>query len=325
VVDDVKDNPIGETNLTQNWGNMVVIEVSPHLYVFLCHFRQRGVKVREGERVRQGQLLGYLGNSGRSPVPHLHLHLQSSPDLGAPTIPFRLRGYRTVEPGQTAGTFHFSGLPKQGDSILGSRPAKWLIQTPDHWAGDEKTCRIVSNSGATTEHLALSAEAYGVLCWKSLSTPAEYRAQIIDGVLTPVSFTGSNSSLLRLLWLVGRIPLMPYKDLEWTEVIEPGFDLHPGIRTLTEIVAPFIPGKPRLLRGKCTGLNAQKEIYQIACTVDSKLKGEAPALSLEFIFGAGLSLVSIRKESAKGWLRSHHAETRTAQERQLLPFDSIMP
>ena len=312
VIDDVKDNAVGKSNLAQNWGNLVVIEINPQLYVFLCHFRQRGIKVREGERVKQGQLLGYLGNSGRSPFPHLHMHLQTSPELGAPTIPFRLRGYRTAEEGFAGGRFHFSGLPQTGETIIGSRSTRWLTQTADHWAGDEQTCRIMSSRGGDAmEHLRLSAEPYGVLCWQSSSPKAEYRAQILDGVLTPLSFEGSEKSLLRLLWLVGRIPLAAHQEMTWTEAIEPSFDTPYWLKLLTLLVAPFIPNHTRSLRGKITGFDPERELYQLSCIVDSKVRGKAPSLSLEFIFGAGLSLISIRKESATGWLRSHAATAPT--------------
>ncbi|NOZ04709.1 MAG: hypothetical protein GXO92_08965, partial [FCB group bacterium] len=49
--------------------------------------KQGSVVVVPGQQVQRGALLGYCGNSGRSPVPHIHLQLQSNPALGAPTLP----------------------------------------------------------------------------------------------------------------------------------------------------------------------------------------------------------------------------------------------
>lgn len=40
-----------------------------------CHLN--GVNVRVGQRVRQGQLLGTSGNTGRSSGPHLHFEIQT--------------------------------------------------------------------------------------------------------------------------------------------------------------------------------------------------------------------------------------------------------
>lgn len=45
-------------------------------HVLLAHFRRGSVAVRPGQRVRVGQLLGRVGNSGNSGEPHLHVHAQ---------------------------------------------------------------------------------------------------------------------------------------------------------------------------------------------------------------------------------------------------------
>ena len=45
-------------------------------------------KKKEGEQVKKGTLLAQCGNSGRSPVPHVHFQVQSEPYIGAPTIEY---------------------------------------------------------------------------------------------------------------------------------------------------------------------------------------------------------------------------------------------
>lgn len=42
-------------------------------YAYYQHLTKGGVKVRKGERVRKGQLIGVSGSSGNSSGPHLHL------------------------------------------------------------------------------------------------------------------------------------------------------------------------------------------------------------------------------------------------------------
>jgi murein DD-endopeptidase MepM/ murein hydrolase activator NlpD len=44
----------------------------------LAHFMKNGIVVKIGQRIGAGDLLGYCGNSGRSPVPHIHLHAQTT-------------------------------------------------------------------------------------------------------------------------------------------------------------------------------------------------------------------------------------------------------
>ena len=96
VNDGEPDKPIG-----RRWrggdpaGNHVVLEVAPHQYLFLGHLESGSVEVGPGDTVRAGQRLGRVGNSGRTPVPHLHIHLQDSPVLGfGEGIPLYFHGYR---------------------------------------------------------------------------------------------------------------------------------------------------------------------------------------------------------------------------------------
>jgi murein DD-endopeptidase MepM/ murein hydrolase activator NlpD len=48
--------------------------------VFLCHLARGSVRVREGDAVRAGDEIGRCGNSGRTTIPHLHLHAQDRPE-----------------------------------------------------------------------------------------------------------------------------------------------------------------------------------------------------------------------------------------------------
>jgi murein DD-endopeptidase MepM/ murein hydrolase activator NlpD len=52
------------------------------------------VRVKEGDKVISGDLIGFAGNSGNTSWPHLHLHIQNQPELnssGAKGIPFRFK------------------------------------------------------------------------------------------------------------------------------------------------------------------------------------------------------------------------------------------
>lgn len=85
VVDGVKDNVPGEMNSFNVGGNMVVIKTGNNEYLVLCHFKHRSIQVKEGQQIKQGQLLGLCGNTGNSSEPHLHFHIQNIEDLNTAT------------------------------------------------------------------------------------------------------------------------------------------------------------------------------------------------------------------------------------------------
>lgn len=95
VVEGIADTPIRGQNREQPAGNHVVIDHGNGEHSLLAHLRQGSVAVREGERVRAGQVLGACGNSGNSSEPHLHYHLQDRPESGdaAAGLPAQFRGY----------------------------------------------------------------------------------------------------------------------------------------------------------------------------------------------------------------------------------------
>ncbi len=81
--DEVPDNKWPAMNPTSGTGNVVLLETEHKEYIVLGHLKQNSVKVKEGQFVKQGQILGLCGNSGRSTEPHLHFQIQNIPDFAA--------------------------------------------------------------------------------------------------------------------------------------------------------------------------------------------------------------------------------------------------
>jgi urea transporter len=90
IVHDVPDNRPGTVNVAANWGNFVLIRLYDGRFALVAHLRPGTITVAPGTWLRPGDIIGYCGNSGRSPQPHIHLHLQSSDGIGAPTTPFHV-------------------------------------------------------------------------------------------------------------------------------------------------------------------------------------------------------------------------------------------
>lgn len=77
VVDGIKDNIPEQMNPVYVPGNTVIIKTPNDEYIFFAHFKQNSIVVKQGQQVKQGQLLGLTGNSGNSSEPHLHFHIQN--------------------------------------------------------------------------------------------------------------------------------------------------------------------------------------------------------------------------------------------------------
>lgn len=70
-------------------GNHVILDIGSGRYAFYAHLKPGTLRVKLGDRVKQGATLGLVGNSGNSTEPHLHFHLSdgNSP-LGSEGIPY---------------------------------------------------------------------------------------------------------------------------------------------------------------------------------------------------------------------------------------------
>ncbi len=81
AVDQYDDNPINKPIAgSPKQGNSVVIDHGNGEFSMYAHLKRGTVNVKIGDEVKAGQQLGQVGNSGNSPVPHLHYHLQTTPD-----------------------------------------------------------------------------------------------------------------------------------------------------------------------------------------------------------------------------------------------------
>lgn len=78
-------------------GNYVILDLGAGHYAFYGHLQPGSLKVRQGDRVKRGQLLGLVGNTGNSTEPHLHFHIaDASSGLLAEGIPFVFESFEQM-------------------------------------------------------------------------------------------------------------------------------------------------------------------------------------------------------------------------------------
>ena len=78
-------------------GNYVVIDHPNGEYSWFGHLKKGSVRVKPGQMVKQGEVIGQIGASGDSLFPHLHYELRTGPGVkGVEGLPSYFGGFRRV-------------------------------------------------------------------------------------------------------------------------------------------------------------------------------------------------------------------------------------
>jgi len=94
-------------------GNQVTVRVGKGRFAFYAHLQPGSPRVKVGDRVRPGQVLGLLGNSGNSSAPHLHFQLMNGKTpLASDGVPYRFDRYGLQGRVSNFGEV-FEGIPAQ--------------------------------------------------------------------------------------------------------------------------------------------------------------------------------------------------------------------
>ncbi len=75
-------------------GNHVILDLGQGRYGFYAHLQPGSLRVKVGEKVRRGQVLGLVGNSGNSTEPHLHFHVSNANSpLASEGLPYAFESF----------------------------------------------------------------------------------------------------------------------------------------------------------------------------------------------------------------------------------------
>lgn len=105
------DNPIGTVNNIHNFGNYVIIRDAYGAHSVVAHLMKDSITCKLYDYIEAGTPIGRCGNSGYSPEPHIHLHVQADAIIGSPTIAFHLTHYLI------GSQFYFHGVPSAGQML----------------------------------------------------------------------------------------------------------------------------------------------------------------------------------------------------------------
>jgi murein DD-endopeptidase MepM/ murein hydrolase activator NlpD len=78
-------------------GNTITLDIGGRQFVYYCHLQPGSVRVKVGDRVKRGQLLARIGDSGDAREPHLHIEVTTDPHFAAGEgVPYLIDSYRVI-------------------------------------------------------------------------------------------------------------------------------------------------------------------------------------------------------------------------------------
>jgi hypothetical protein len=87
--------PQGAT-LPEADGNSIVARLDDGLYMLYAHLQAGSIRVKEGDKIKRGDPLGLVGNSGNTSAPHLHFHVMDGPSpLTSEGVPYVIDTFAT--------------------------------------------------------------------------------------------------------------------------------------------------------------------------------------------------------------------------------------
>ena len=202
--DGIDDNNVGEVNTIKNWGNTVIIKHAEGLFSKLCHLQKGSISVKTGDNVHCGQAIGKVGNSGRSPFPHLHFQLQPSPYIGSRTINYPLSAY--LVDGTELRTFSY---PAKGQRLKPIEENPLLKKAFNLMPGAKLNWKIKTSKGIVTVTWEVFTNPYNksyIFC-HATSSIAYFQYDGVHFCFT--HFEGDRKSLLYTFYLAAfRVPLV---------------------------------------------------------------------------------------------------------------------
>jgi urea transporter/murein DD-endopeptidase MepM/ murein hydrolase activator NlpD len=248
VINHVTDNVIGEVNLQENWGNTIVIKHAEGLYTKMSHLKAGSISSKVGDYVTRGTLLGYLGNSGRSPEPHLHFQVQVTPYIGSKTLPFPVAAYmeKPKRPPQSESTttlgyaYKAYEIPQKNDVVTNVQPQETLTKAFRFVHGQILNFEVETEGKTHKIQWEVKVSTLNQLYLYCTETSAAAYFVNDGTVLYFTTFEGNRKSLLYDFYLGAyKVLLGFYHHLVVNDTIPLHHVLKPRQRFWNDLTAPF--------------------------------------------------------------------------------------
>lgn len=262
IIDGFDDNKVGEVDLEHNWGNTIIIKHGEYMYSKLSHLKKFTFKVKQGDFVKKGDVVAHCGSSGRSPEPHLHFQIQTTPYVDGKTLFYPISYYLTKE--ENKYNLHTFNIPKEGEVVCNVSNTKLLTESFNFIPG--KTLEFETQNGEIIkwEVFVNSLNQTYIYCYDSKAV-AYF---VNDGTMFYFTdFYGKKSSLLHDFYLgANRIVLGYYKDVTVKDRINIEDIFGTILKVIHDFTAPFFHYEKAYYRSRFTDVddehNPEKIVIQ---------------------------------------------------------------
>lgn len=317
VVNSIQDNPIGDVNTVDNWGNYISINHGYGFYTLYAHLKEGSVKVAEGDYIKMGEKIGQVGNSGRSFVPHLHFQAQAAIDAGSRTIFSHILNYKIL---QADGSYQFvaSGVPKEGELISPLVPEKDLTNILQLGYGQSQSFEVESSQGTTVETWKVDLDLYGT---HSIVADCGSRLEfsVYQGIFNVLNLKGKRKSALSAFaFAAGRIPWIENQSVSWRDEPSLSVAMNPFWKNLSLFLIPFF--KPIRVQSSAT-LSSQEKMLEISGTTELRLLGlslKTYKTDLQLSRDSGIIQITLDCDG-KNLLKAKHIEHKESNDVQENP------
>ncbi len=238
VVNGIGDNPIGITNTQDNWGNYVSVYHMAGYYTLYAHLREGSIKLSEGDYVKQGEKIAQVGNSGRSPYPHLHFQAQEGAEAGTKSVFCHLLNYKVAGEGEQQ-RFVGSGIPKEGENIsplIAEKELSHLLQLGYH---QRQSFSVKQNGTESTETWDVELDLLGIHRIHS-DRGVTLEFSIFNGIYNSLNLSSRRLSALSAFALgASRIPWAETSQLKWDDEPSLSVSMNGFWKNLTLLLIPF--------------------------------------------------------------------------------------
>lgn len=239
IIDHIPDNEIGKINLEQNWGNTIIIKHHEGLYSSLSHLRAGSITAKKGDQVEQGQKLAHVGNSGRSPYPHLHIQIQETPYIGSHTVEYPFSYYILADDKQNR--LMFFEKPEINQKVKNIEVNALLKNAFDFIPGKEIQIDMQNNGESHSLKWYVDTDIYNNTFIKCLETGSMAFFFKDNNIFYFTHYKGKRNTLLYYFYLSAfKISTGFNKDQEIEDLLPVNRAFGKGLLFIQDFLAPFV-------------------------------------------------------------------------------------